>query len=78
VIFPNPASDKFSIDFRENADGANVEVYDLLGVLRSKSCLAPYGDRVDIDVGGLTPGIYVVKVLVGERILGTEKVTINY
>ncbi len=77
VVFPNPATEKFSVEFHENPDGADVEVYDLYGVMRFKSHLRPNGDRVDVDAGDWPPGLYLVKVLVGSRILGIEKVVVE-
>ncbi len=76
-ILPNPATNKFSVELHKNPDGADIEVYDLYGYLRFKSHLRPNGDRVDIDAGDWPPGLYLVKVLVGARILGLEKVVVE-
>jgi len=49
----------------------------MFGKLVFKTHLRPNGDRIDIDAGGWKPGIYFVRMLCGERILGVEKVVIQ-
>jgi len=74
VVYPNPASDKITLEFHENNKGAEIEIFDQFGRSQYKSQLAPNRDQVVIDIGKWKPGLYVVRVILDERILGTEKI----
>jgi hypothetical protein len=74
VIYPNPATDKIAIEFHENSNGADIEIFDQFGRSQYKSKLSPNKDQVDIDISKWKPGLYVVRVILDERILGTDKI----
>jgi hypothetical protein len=74
VVYPNPASDKITIEFHENSKGADIEIFDQFGRSQYRSKLSPNKDQVDIDISRWKPGLYVVKVILDERILGTDKI----
>lgn len=74
VVYPNPAEDKIHIEFHENSKGAEIHVFDQFGRSQCKSVLAPNRDEMMIDIGNWKAGIYVVRVLLDGRILGTDKV----
>jgi hypothetical protein len=74
VIYPNPATDKIAIEFHENSKGAEIEIFDQFGRSQYKSKLSPNKDQVDVDISKWKPGLYVIKVILDERILGTDKI----
>jgi hypothetical protein len=73
TVNPNPASSFFTI--RSNQKFRNIEVYDVLGnlVLRTSSCIP---GNCNIDVNGLTEGIYLLKVHFEENTL-VQRVLVN-
>ena len=74
VVYPNPASDIITIEFHENSKGAEIEIFDQFGRSQYKSKLSPNKDQVDIDISKWKPGLYVVRVILDESILGTDKI----
>jgi len=62
IMYPNPVKDKLIFDFRDH-ENYTVAVYDLKGAL-VKEALNEHigGTSTGIDVSGLKPGLYVVKV----------------
>lgn len=74
-IFPNPVSGReFSVriseDFRSVSD-LQVELYDMKGSLAWKK---PYRDSY--PAGDLHPGLYIVRLVSGNRVLGHSKLVI--
>jgi hypothetical protein len=52
-------------------------LYDLTGRLQFKNSVDPGQDNAEIDVISLNKGIYILKVLAGETVVGVEKIVIN-
>ncbi len=66
VVYPNPATDKISVE--GVALGEEVVMYDVLGraVLRTRT-------PADIDVSGLPPGVYVLRVGGESRLVSVQR-----
>jgi hypothetical protein len=60
-VYPNPASDRINIIFRDRiADATNVEIFDTFGRM---VLLENISNNVNnIDVSGLTKGMYLIKI----------------
>lgn len=78
--YPNPAAGRVRLDVRA-ATGQRVtaDVYDALGrrVMRAFEAAVPAGrpSTIDVDTGGLAPGLYVVRVE-GETFAETRRVVV--
>jgi hypothetical protein len=77
VVFPNPALNKTTIEFHENPSGAQVIICNILGKTCYSGSIQPLQDRLEIDVGSWRKGIYIVRVMAGEKIIGTDKLIIQ-
>ena len=77
VVFPNPALNKTTIEFHENPSGAQVVICNILGKTCYSGSIQPLQDRLEIDVGSWRKGIYIVRVMAGEKIIGTDKLIIQ-
>ena len=64
-LYPSPASSKVNISLRSNYNGVGeIEVYDLLGSVRSKSKVNFTNGLIkDMSVENLTNGIYIVNII---------------
>ncbi len=65
-IYPNPATDEFSIKMPERSPRATVRIYDLMG----KDVVKPFnyvGNEKPISVQSLASGVYVVSVSTSRR-----------
>ena len=62
-IYPNPAANIITISGKTIIGNMDVSVYDILGQLRLQQIL--YKNKQDIDISGLSKGIYMVRVLAG-------------
>jgi hypothetical protein len=77
VVYPNPATDKITVEFHINPLGAEFGLYDLTGrqVLTDK--IAPNRDLVELDIGKLKGGLYILKVIMPGRRPVMEKVVVE-
>jgi len=77
-IFPNPFSDRISIQLNSNEnDNGVAEVFSSSGMLVWKSNIVIQNGQIHLIFSGsnsLKPGLYVLKVTCNNRILLTEKV----
>jgi hypothetical protein len=64
-IYPNPADNVITVSVKAFTSAMDVSVYDILGQLQLKQTL--YKNKQDIDISGLSKGIYMVKVLGGNN-----------
>jgi len=78
VIFPNPNSGVFSIDFASNSNGiAQVEIYDLKGSkIMGENYAYSQNTRQTIDMSSQPNGIYLVKIT-GEFGMKMQKVVLS-
>ena len=69
-MFPNPASDKVSIQLPSGAENATVEFYDSLGRLALSEKVTRINNKMDVN--SLSKGIYILKVFTADQI-GSQK-----
>jgi hypothetical protein len=60
-IYPNPADEQLCIEINEPVQKFNLEVYSITGQLVMNRSFQNTG-HIDLDISGLTKGIYIVKV----------------
>jgi hypothetical protein len=65
LLYPNPASDRLTVEVPEGVQGAIFRVYDQLGQQVSVAVISSNGVRVSLDVSQLCPGPYHIQVLDG-------------
>ncbi len=71
-IYPNPASDKLFVENRNMA--GELEIISLTGkVVLSRSINE---SKTEIDISTLSPGVYMLKLLNGTKVISTEKLII--
>ena len=69
-MYPNPASDKVSIQLPSGAENATVEFYDSLGRLALSKKVTRISNKMDVNA--LSKGIYILKVFTEDQI-GSQK-----
>jgi len=69
-MYPNPASDKVSIQLPSGAENATVEFYDSLGRLALSKKVTRISNKMDVNA--LSKGIYILKVFTADQI-GSQK-----
>jgi plastocyanin len=69
-MFPNPASNKVSIQLPSGAENATVEFYDSLGRLALSKKVTRINNQMDVNI--LSKGIYILKVFTADQI-GSQK-----
>jgi plastocyanin len=69
-MFPNPASNKVSIQLPSGAEKATVEFYDSLGRLALSKKVTRINNQMDVNT--LSKGIYILKVFTADQI-GSQK-----
>lgn len=74
-IYPNPASQFLSVDFGALSGQKNIELYDNLG----KQVLSHSSEEplLQLDLGSLANGIYMIKVTLDKSVYITEKVMVE-
>ena len=77
TIIPNPSSGKSKLKVQLKPQDSQLILFDLTGRLQFKIYVDPGQDNVSIDVESLSKGIYILKVLAGETVVGVEKMVIN-
>ena len=77
ITYPNPATDHITILFEnlEPASAPEYQLFDLFGrnLLNGKIMQ----EETDLNIGSLSNGIYLLKVVEGNRTLGTAKIVKN-
>ncbi|MEL6627519.1 MAG: M4 family metallopeptidase [Bacteroidota bacterium] len=74
-IFPNPASDQFTLSFER---GEVLDIMDLHGRVIFREMLSPESGRQIIDISELASGIYMTRILGTEgEVMGTEKLVVR-
>lgn len=69
-MFPNPATDRLTIQLPSNTEKAEVQIYNYIGKLSLSKIIS--SDNNKIDVNDLSAGVYVLKVVTEDKI-GTQK-----
>jgi PKD repeat protein len=73
AVFPNPASDNFSISSSSN-ENLLSEIYDVTGKL---SKTVRWKSRIDVDISDFNGGIYIVKTYDGNEIIDVTKLSVT-
>lgn len=63
-LYPNPASTQLTLEYQPQSDKAYYEIIDLTGRVIARDNLAQQGMNF-IPVGGISPGIYFVRIVDG-------------
>jgi hypothetical protein len=73
-VYPNPSEGKFTVEFEQLPNDTKIAVYDILG----KELYSTTANSMlhTIDLGTCSPGVYVLKVMVGRQV-STRRVTIQ-
>lgn len=81
-IYPNPAKDKFSIDFKLISPAEiEIGIYDITGS-KIKEIIQPYGEKgnykisIDLNEAKITKGVYFIKFKNGKNISVTKLIVI--
>ncbi len=76
-VFPNPTSGSFTLELGDwlNADGVSVEIYNTLGSRVIQVTLPPEQQHA-LNIADQQPGIYVIRVLTGDRV-GVERIVMR-
>ncbi len=61
IVFPNPFYDNLTIQFENETQDLEIEIYDLLGNIVSKKIVS---NKSGLDLGYLNPGFYILKTKV--------------
>jgi hypothetical protein len=69
LLYPNPASDRLTVEVPEGVQGAIFRVYDQLGQQVSVAVISSNGVRVSLDVSRLCPGPYHIQMLDGSGVV---------
>jgi hypothetical protein len=78
TVYPNPATDEVTIDYvlHENSKG-KITLFDIVGRARMTLDLSATQNRIKVNVGNLEKGIYIYKYIVDNKIIQTDKLTIE-
>ena len=78
IVYPNPANDELTIDgnFEANAK-ISYELYDAIGQLSLKGIFAN-GKPYILQTAEVSKGIYLLKLNVNGKNVGSQKVTIQH
>ena len=80
-VYPNPVSSHLFVEWSGQTDSSPVEIVvtDLFGkTVRRESGIDPfYSSKTRIDLSAMSPGIYMVNVSDGMRVLSTSKIIKN-
>ena len=67
MLYPNPAVEQCRVRFSGMIEQGGLELYSMLGV-RVFSMAIDHAAEVGLQLGGLVRGMYVVRVVDGERV----------
>lgn len=77
VVFPNPASDKITLEFHSNPNGAEIELLTLSSQSIIQAHLSPMAESTELDVSDLKRGMYLLKVHIPGRRPLVEKIILR-
>ncbi|MBL7113145.1 MAG: T9SS type A sorting domain-containing protein [Bacteroidales bacterium] len=75
--YPNPASGNFTVELPDNTGSTEIQLFDLTGRLQLTKRIPAGQGKAIVDVSPLNPGIYLLKVTDGEKVIGVEKVVVE-
>ena len=76
-IYPNPAETSIVVELHSHTFQSIILLYDLKGIPQSTIHITPDQTQVAIDVSTLKSGIYLMKAMEGEKVIGVEKVVVE-
>ncbi len=77
ILYPNPARDEFTILFEHTLTGRiRMELYNALGGLAGEYQLEPGLDRYSVYAGALNRGIYLIRLIRGDRVVGMARLAV--
>lgn len=76
-LFPNPATDKLTVEIPNIMEGTTIELLNLQGQTRFRINHPKNTKRAQIDVSKLPRGIYFVRLTSGNRHVTTEKLVLR-
>jgi hypothetical protein len=59
-VYPNPVTDKVTIEFNGLTEKSRITIMDLSGRSYPVKKLTQYNNHLELDLGSLSPGIYIV------------------
>jgi len=78
IVFPNPASEKVFIHFEKPlARDVNLEIYNNLGSMVYASNVKKGEKEKVINTGSYPNGLYIIRMVNPEQVLGSRKVTLS-
>jgi len=78
VVFPNPASDQVFVRFEKPVTrDVRIDIYNNLGSLIYSGKVPPGEIETQISTGFCPDGIYIIRAITNDQILGTRKLTIT-
>jgi hypothetical protein len=76
-VFPSPTQDKVFIELTASQhSGVVIQLMNILGRVCVESEIIS-GSRKELDISGLQPGYYLVRVLVSDQLIGEEKLIVQ-
>lgn len=77
-VVPNPTTGEFKFVFDSPISSKGIlEVYDLVGNLVKRQLIYKDQEEVKMNMSANVSGMYLIKIIVGESILGYEKIIIQ-
>ncbi|MDP1725811.1 MAG: T9SS type A sorting domain-containing protein [Bacteroidota bacterium] len=81
IIYPNPASERFSISFElKNSNSVSIELIDLTGKIilnRNAQNFSAGENTTDIEINDIPQGIYFVRISTAESMVSSRLVVIK-
>lgn len=78
AVYPNPASQRAYLLFDGAIErDADIVIYNNLGSVVRSTRIDRGEDRMELPVNGLPAGIYMIRAVSGNEILGVRKLTIS-
>lgn len=77
VVYPNPATDKLTVEFHINPAGADIDLLNIPGQIVLSTRISPNRDIIELDIGHLKGGMYLLKVTIPGRRPVVEKVIVK-
>jgi hypothetical protein len=77
IVYPNPATDKLTLEFHINPEGAEVKLYSLTGQAVLPRHVPKNRDMFELDIGHIEAGLYILKVTISGNRPVMEKVVVE-
>lgn len=74
IVYPNPVKAGEEINIFSRGDDLQYQVFDLRGRLISEETLIQFNDRLPVQI--MSPGIYIVRALRDEKVVGIKKLIV--